>query len=273
MADLTELLTPDTIAVHVHADDWEAAIRHAGQLLVDSGTCTPDYTGEMIDTVRDNGPYIVIAPGLAFAHARPSPAVHRTGMSLTVLAEPVAFGHPDNDPVSLVVALAATDPDTHLSAMRQLARSFRPERKRVEITRADSPREVHRILSGDPTGTRREQARPTSATTTVAEGTGTSETVPSKGLILTVCGNGLGTSLFLKNTLEDVLDGWGWSRHMRVEATDTISAKGRAGDADCILTSGEIARALGDLGVPVRVISDFTSTDEIDAALRGIYAV
>lgn len=99
------------------------------------------------------------------------------------------------------------------------------------------------------------------------------DTVPSRQLILTVCGNGLGTSLFLKNTAEQVLDRWGWSAHLSVEATDTISAKGRAKDADFILTSGAIAQTLGDVGVPVEVIENFTSQAEIDSALRRLYAV
>src|SRR5699024_5325694 len=99
------------------------------------------------------------------------------------------------------------------------------------------------------------------------------DTVPSKNLILTVCGNGLGTSLFLKNTAEQVLDRWGWSPYLDIQATDTISAKGRAKDADVILTSGAIAETLGDLGVPVVVIEDFTSQTEIDGALRRVYAV
>lgn len=95
----------------------------------------------------------------------------------------------------------------------------------------------------------------------------------SKGKILTVCGNGLGTSLFLKNTLEQVLDEWGWGPYLNVEATDTISAKGRASEADFLLTSGEIAATLGDVGVPVYVIQNFTSTSELDAALRELYDI
>lgn len=97
--------------------------------------------------------------------------------------------------------------------------------------------------------------------------------MPSKHLILTVCGNGVGTSLFLKNTTEQVLDRWGWTPYLSVEATDTISAKGKAKDADVLLTSGAIAQALGDVGVPVEVIENFTSTTEIDAALRRLYAI
>mgnify|MGYP001688626135 FL=1 len=88
-----------------------------------------------------------------------------------------------------------------------------------------------------------------------------------------MCGNGLGTSLFLKNTLESVLEAWGWGSYITVEATDTISAKGKAKEADCILTSGEIARTLGDVGIPVRVIDNFTSQREIDTALRELYDI
>jgi PTS system ascorbate-specific IIA component len=88
-----------------------------------------------------------------------------------------------------------------------------------------------------------------------------------------VCGNGLGTSLFLKNTLEQVLAHWGWGSHITVEATDTVSARGKAKEADLILTSGEIARTLGDIGVPLRVIENFTSTAEIDAVLRQMYDI
>src|SRR5699024_1675856 len=82
-------------------------------------------------------------------------------------------------------------------------------------------------------------AAPVAADMTTAA---SADTVPSRQLILTVCGNGLGTSLFLKNTAEQVLDRWGWSSYLNVEATDTISAKGRAKDADVILTSGAIAQ-------------------------------
>ena len=73
--------------------------------------------------------------------------------------------------------------------------------------------------------------------------------------------------------LEKVLDTWGWGRFVSVEATDTISARGRAGDAQAILTSGEIARTLGDVPVPVEIVDDFSSPAAVDAALRRIYAV
>jgi PTS system ascorbate-specific IIA component len=75
----------------------------------------------MVSTVETLGPYIVIAPGIALAHSRPSPAVLRPGLSIIRLATPVPFGHRQNDPVRLVVGLASPDDDGHVLALATLA--------------------------------------------------------------------------------------------------------------------------------------------------------
>ena len=258
MSGLAGLLSEDCVALDVDAATWQEAILAAGGLLERAGIAGPAYTGSMIDNVDTNGPYIVVAPGFAFAHARPSAAVHRTGMSWIRLANPVAFGHKTNDPVNLVVALAAADDGAHATSMAELAKIIGNADKRAALNAAATPAEVLTIL-GMGAGV---AAAPVTA-------------APSRttNLILTVCGNGLGTSLFLKNTLEQVLGTWGWAPFITVEATDTISAKGRAKEADLIMTSGEIAKTLGDVGVPVKVIGNFTSTREIDAALRDSYDI
>lgn len=294
MAELTELLPADAVRLDAAADDWRQAITIAGELMAATGACTDAYTAEMIDNVDQNGPYIVLAPGFAFAHARPSPAVLRTGMSWVRLAAPVEFGHETNDPVDLVVALAARDASEHTAAMAALARLLADDGMAQALRDASTPAALRAILgaaAGSAPGT---AARGGAAGGAVQEGapwgSGPAQAVsqadpetaagrsgggagaePHK--ILTVCGNGLGTSLFLKNTLEQVLDRWGWSRYVAVEATDTVSARGKASEAVAIMTSGEIARTLGDVGVPVKVVTDFTSTTEADRVLRDTYDV
>lgn len=267
MSTLTSLLSENRIALDVDAVDWKAAVSCSGKLLEDTDSIDHAYTQAMIDSVVDNGPYIVVAPGFAFAHARPSDAVHETALSWVRLAEPVAFGHEKNDPVTLVVALAATDATTHTSAMAQLARVVGRTATRTKLAAAQSPAEILAILDG-----RDGQDEKPETSSSVAEG-GRYPGGNSRNHILTVCGNGLGTSLFLKNTTEDVLKRWGWDALISVEATDTISAKGKAKDADLILTSGEIAKTLGDPGIPVRVVENFTSARDVDAALRALYAL
>ena len=146
MADLTELLAEEAIALDVEAADWEDAVRRAGALLERTGVATDSYTQAMIDSVHERGPYIVVAPGFAFAHARPSEAVKRTGMSWVRLATPVEFGHRTNDPVRLVVALAAHDSKAHQTAMAQLARVLADPEKKAALERASSPQEVMAVL-------------------------------------------------------------------------------------------------------------------------------
>ncbi|GHJ42388.1 PTS sugar transporter subunit IIA [Streptomyces sp. TS71-3] len=320
MAELTELLAAEAIRLDGRVNDWREAITAAGDLMVATGVCADAYTADMIQNVVENGPYVVIAPGFAFAHARPSPAVLKTGMSWLRLAEPVEFGHESNDPVELVVALAARDAGAHTAAMAALARLLADPGLAQALRDVSTPQALLAVLGA----ASRAQAAPSPAKETAGPGEArggaatdpggdgaaaslaTAASAPAVGdeetggtadgraarsggneeprptgtggggaphKILTVCGNGLGTSLFLKNTVEQVLDRWGWLPYVTVEATDTVSARGKASEAVAILTSGEIARTLGDIGVPVKVVSDFTSTAEADRVLRDTYDV
>ena len=270
MPTLHDLVTPESIVLDVDASDWRAAIRAAGDLLVSAGVSEDSYTESMVGNVEEHGPYIVVSPGFAFAHARAADNVHRTGMSWIRLGTPVEFGHAKNDPVTLVAALAAGSSSDHMDAMRQLAGLLGAPATRQALEDAPTPAIFHAALAGGSPST---PAAPAEAPGKAAKAPDAGGSRATKDHILTVCGNGLGTSLFLKNTLEQVLDRWGWSPYLTVEATDTISARGKSKDADLILTSGEIARTLGDVGIPVKVISNFTSTDEVDAALRDSYDI
>jgi len=144
---LAEHLVEDAIAVGVTASDWRDAVRRSGALLAATGVATDEYTDEMIATVEKLGPYIVLAPGIALAHARPSPAVLRPGLSWIQLAEPVEFGHDKNDPVWLVVALAALDHDGHIALMSSLAAVLGNTPLLAALRDADSPARVLDLLA------------------------------------------------------------------------------------------------------------------------------
>jgi ascorbate PTS system EIIA or EIIAB component len=143
---LTQLLPIDAIRLGETAADWRAAVRLAGDALVASGATTPDYTDQMVATVEQLGPYIVIAPGIALAHSRPSPAVLRSGISLVTLLEPVAFGHRENDPVRLVIGLAAVDEEGHITALSTLAEFLSDETRREGLIGAGNADEVARMV-------------------------------------------------------------------------------------------------------------------------------
>src|SRR3970040_641623 len=85
---------------------------------------------------------MVVAPRTPLPHAPPSPAVLRVGLSVVALARPVPFGHPQNDPVTLVVALAAPDKRSHTQALATLAGLLAEETRRAALLRAERPEEI-----------------------------------------------------------------------------------------------------------------------------------
>lgn len=117
---LSDYFAPGSIAIAEVADFTEA-IAESGKLLQASGRVTAEYVDQMLAAVSDYGPYIVIAPGVAIAHSRPSEAVLETGLSLVKPIRAVASGHSSNDPVRLVFGLAAYDHASHIDLMKDLA--------------------------------------------------------------------------------------------------------------------------------------------------------
>jgi PTS system ascorbate-specific IIA component len=141
-------LADRAIVLQARAADWRDAIRLAGDALVDSGCTTAEYTEAMIRMVDDHGPYIVIAPGLALAHARPGPEVRCDGLSVVTLAEPVEFGHAHNDPVRVVIGLAGVAAGGHLEAVAQLANAFNDAAAIPALAAATTRDAVRAILAG-----------------------------------------------------------------------------------------------------------------------------
>jgi len=144
---LADYLPDGAIVTQGQARDWRGAIRLAGAALVAQNVTTSAYTGAMIETVETLGPYIVIAPGFALAHARPSSSVLKNGISWVSLATPVEFGNRANDPVRLVVGLAALDHDSHLDLMAALAAVLADDDVLRRAIAAETPAQVRATLA------------------------------------------------------------------------------------------------------------------------------
>jgi PTS system ascorbate-specific IIA component len=91
--NLRDLLRPQLVDVSVKAKGWEDAVRRAGSLLVADDAIEARFIDAMIQVAKDLGPYIVVAPGIALR----------------------------NDPVFLVVTLAAVDNEQHVTGLAQMA--------------------------------------------------------------------------------------------------------------------------------------------------------
>lgn len=143
---LAEAIGATGIALGERVADREAAVRRSGALLAAAGRVEPAYTDEMLAALEEYGPYIVIAPGVALAHSRPSAAVREVAFSILTLDPPVPFGHEENDPVRLVVGMAAPDSESHIEALRQMAELLGDDSMRERITHATDAAEVLRLI-------------------------------------------------------------------------------------------------------------------------------
>lgn len=86
-----DILSTTRIIVKEQVNDWTEAITIASQPLLQEQIIEQGYVQAMIDSVNELGPYIVIAPEIAIAHARPNNDVHQVGLSLLKLNQHVAF--------------------------------------------------------------------------------------------------------------------------------------------------------------------------------------
>ena len=144
---LQDLLSEDNVSFHYPAETWEDVIRHGGQLMVDAGFIEPTYTEAMIDVVRDMGPYIVLAPGLAMPHARPEMGAKQVGTALVTLEKPIDFGSPENDPVSVAVFLCAPNKEEHIQLLTDIATLFEDEEFLDTAVNFESIEDVQAFLS------------------------------------------------------------------------------------------------------------------------------
>ena len=144
---LENLLSEDNVSFHYPAETWEDVIRHGGQLMVDAGFTDPTYTEAMIDVVRDMGPYIVLAPGLAMPHARPEMGAKQVGTALVTLEKPIDFGSPENDPVSVAVFLCAPNKEEHIQLLTDIATLFEDEEFLDAAVNFESIEDVEAFLS------------------------------------------------------------------------------------------------------------------------------
>ena len=144
------MIAKENILAKAEAENWEAAIRIVGGLLEKAGSVTPKYTQSMIDAVKEMGPYMVILPNFALAHAAPSEAVLKDDTALITLKKPVDFGS-QNDPVYVVLAICSQDGKSHMASLTKIAEMLMKENTLDELKQAASVEEILAIINKDST--------------------------------------------------------------------------------------------------------------------------
>lgn len=117
---LSNLLSKEVIKLNIKCMDWKDAIRKGSEILINNGFVEERYTEAILNNFEKFGPYMVIAPGMVLSHARPEEGVKKLSMSLMTLKDPIEFGSEMNDPVKLIITLAAIDSEAHMKVIKKL---------------------------------------------------------------------------------------------------------------------------------------------------------
>lgn len=133
---LKDFISKENVVLNNKFNTWQEAVHFAGDLLVNHGSIDKSYCEDMIKMVEVNGPYIVVMPGVALAHARPNGNVFKNQIALVTIPQGVSFGNPDNDPVTCLFAIAARTNEEHLMMFTAVAEFISEERKLQTLQKA-----------------------------------------------------------------------------------------------------------------------------------------
>lgn len=131
------------IEVDVEADDWQEAIRKSACVLLAEKYINEVYIDQMIVNVEEDGPYIVLAQGVAVPHASPYMGGYQLGMYLIRLKKAVFFG---DKAVRYVFCLSTVDKDSHLKPMFHLMNLLANPEFIQSLDQSESPDEIYSVI-------------------------------------------------------------------------------------------------------------------------------
>lgn len=143
---MSDSIARDCVRVGAHADSWQDAIRLAAAPLVERGSIEASYVDRMIASVVELGPYIVLMPGFALAHAAPGDDVYVSDLSVALFDGEVFFGS-DNDPVRVVMCLACVDRESHIARLQGVAEKLLDETFVERMVACSSDQELYELVN------------------------------------------------------------------------------------------------------------------------------
>lgn len=144
---LNRLITKNRIQVVDSLPSWMDAVEQVCKPLVDDGAISLDYQSAIVDSTNELGPYYVLAPGIAMPHARPENGVNKNALALLVVREGVEFNSEENDPVKLLLLLAAKDSDQHIELITSISEFFCNEQDVSDVINAINIDEIIKIIT------------------------------------------------------------------------------------------------------------------------------
>jgi len=143
---IENLLTEEVVDVNIKANNWEEAVIEAGKLLLKNEKIEERYIEAMIKTVKEMGPYIVMAPGIAMPHGRPDSGVLELGVSVISLENGINFSSSEFDPVKLIFAICAKENKSHIELLQDLSYILDDDDLLKEVEKCTSKKDLLDII-------------------------------------------------------------------------------------------------------------------------------
>jgi PTS system mannitol-specific IIA component len=147
MADpsVVDLVAPGSVRLGAVADDWEAAVREVGEVLVESGAVTAGYVDLMLERERSVSTFV--GEGVAIPHGTLAGRELVLRDALCVVQYPGGVNWHGDD-VRICIGIAARG-DGHVPILAQLAELLMEPDRADALRQASTPDEVLALLTPD----------------------------------------------------------------------------------------------------------------------------
>lgn len=148
---LHELLTPDTVRLHLEGSTKEAVLNNLIDLLADHPAVIDLEQVRKAVFQREEMMSTGVGKGLALPHAK-SPGARDSAAAFAVTDEPVAFNAIDNEPVRLLFLLVGNEEarSQHIKILSRISRLLNQDSFRTRLLQAETVDEVFTLLeNGD----------------------------------------------------------------------------------------------------------------------------
>lgn len=143
---IKDILKDELVVTEANPLNWREAAKLAGNLLVDSGKVKQAFVDSMIATVEQYGPYMILVPKVCFFHGVPGPNVKEPCLSLVVFEKPVYFDDFDNQQINCCFAFGATDNESHMEMIKNVAFILQDHTFIEMITNNASKTEIMQVI-------------------------------------------------------------------------------------------------------------------------------
>lgn len=145
---MASTLTVDRIEITDDNLEWREAIARCAAPLLADGSIEERYLDAIYATAEKMGPFFHLGKGIAVPHARPEEGANAVALSLLRTRTPVLLLDRDDHPIDVWILLAATDADSHVDVLRNLAMVLTDDDKVAALKSATRPEEILEVFEG-----------------------------------------------------------------------------------------------------------------------------